>query len=398
VPGESSSRRAIRIPVEAIPSLAPEARGLTSAERERLRLVRPGSEAGPAPASAAAGGSAPGALNAPGADDDPDAPGDRLVVGVPFVLRGALRTALEPLGQRAQQKRIGFGWHVAPDVPEGVIGDGGRLAQLLVHVVGHAIRSTDQGEVRVSVRLGTLASSTVVLLGSVADSSAGLVVEDQRRLFEALGRDDDPVRTVSTAAGLAVAGRLVRGMAGQIWFESEPDHGTTVRFTMRLGVRTGTSHDTTDEAVGSARLPRRRPAASAGSGLDLLVVDDVSEDRVETARVLEQRGHHVVVASDGHEALGVAVATPFDVVLINLRMPRMDGFELAAVLRSLEGRRGRRLPIVALSTLLLAGDLERCAATGIDACLRKPIDGDGLIGAIAGLLANPRRHSVPESA
>ncbi len=394
---ESSSRRPIRIPVDTISSLAPEGRGLTSVEREHLRLVRPGAEEG---AGTSAGAVVPGVPGDPAVNDDPDAddPGARLVAGVPVVLRGAMRTALEPLGQRAHQKKIGFGWHVAPDVPEGVIGVGGRFAQLRVHVVGHAIRSTDQGEVPISVRLGTRASSTLVLLGSVADSSAGLIVEDQRRLFEALGRDEDPVRTVSTAAGLALAGHLVRSMGGQIWFESELDHGTTVRFTMRLGGRTGTSRDAVDEAVGWVQLPRRRPGGSAGPGLDLLVVDDIPEDRVEVARALEQRGHRVVVASDGHEALGVAVAAPFDAVLINLRLPGMDGFELAAVLRTLEGRRGRRLPIVALTAMLLAGDLERCAAAGIDACLRKPLDGDGILGTVAGLLANPRRHSVPESA
>jgi CheY-like chemotaxis protein len=340
------------------------------------------------------------ALGDPGVDDDPDldTAGARLVAAVPFVLRGAMRTALEPIGQRAHQKRIGFGWHVAPDVPEGVIGDGGRFAQLLVHVVGHAIRSTDQGEVRVSVRLGMQAASTLVLLGGVADSSAGLAVDDQRRLFEALARDDDPVRTLSTASGLALAGQLVRTMGGRIWFESEPDLGTTVRFTMRLGMRTGTSRDGADDAIGSLQLPRRRPGGSLAAGLHLLVVDDIPEDRVETARALEQRGHRVAIASDGREALALVLDAPFDAVLVNLRMPKMDGFELAAVLRTLEARRARRLPVVALTAMLLAGDLDRCAAVGIDVCLRKPVDGDGVLGIVAGLLASPRRHSVPESA
>ncbi len=396
VGAESSLRRPIRIPVDAIPSAVPEGRPLTSAEREHLRLVKPGSEEGVAPA---APGVVSSVLGDPVAADDADADetGARLGAGVPFGLRGAVRNALEPLGQRAQHRRIGLGWHVAPEVPESVIGDGGRFAQLLVHIVSHAIRSTEQGEVRVSMRLGTQAASTLVLLGSVADSSAGLAAEEQRRLFEVLGRDEDPVRTVSTAAGLALAGHLVRSMGGQIWFESEADHGTTVRFTMRLGVRFGTARDAGD-AVGSLRLPRRQPGGAADTGLDLLLVDDTPEDCADAVRVLEQRGHRVAVASDGPEAIGMALAAPVDAVLVNLRMPGMDGFELAAVLRTLEGRRARRLPIVALTAMLLAGDLERCAAAGIDACLRKPVDGDGVLGIVAGVRANPRRHSVPESA
>jgi CheY-like chemotaxis protein len=200
------------------------------------------------------------------------------------------------------------------------------------------------------------------------------------------------VRTVSSVAGLALAAHLVRSMGGQIWFESERDHGTTVRFTMRLGMRAA---DLADDAVAPGQLARRPPGSSSGAGLDLLVVGDIPEDRREATRALEERGHRVVVASDGPQALGMVVATPFDAVLLNLRMPAMDGFELAAVLRTLEGHRGRRLPIVALTAMVLAGDLERCAAAGIDACLHKPRDGDDVLGTLVGLLSSPRRLSVP---
>jgi len=392
--GESLHRREIRIPVDAIPSLTPEDRALASTEREHLRLVKVVPDEGPGTAGMPG---APGILGQPATAGDPGER-ERSVRGVPFALRGAVRTALEPLRQRAHQKKIGFGCHVAPDVPEGVIGDGGRFAQLLVHVVGHAIRSTDQGEVRVCVGLGAQASPALVLLGSVADSSPGLAAEEQKRLFDALGREDEPVRSASTVAGLALAGHLVRSMGGRIWFESEVEHGTTVRFTMRLGVRTGLGCSDAGDATDQSRPPRHRPGSAAATGLDVLVVDDAPADRVEATRVLAERGHRVVAVSEGWEAPGVVVAGSFDVVLVNLRMPKMDGFELAAVLRALEGRRGRRLPIVGLTAMLLPGDPERCAAVGIDICLRKPIDGDDLLESIVRLLSHPQRHSVPESA
>ena len=382
------ARREIRIPVDTIPSLSPEGRGLTVAEREPLRIVKAVSEES---ASLAA---APGVRRPLGEAPPVADPVDEPVPGVPFALRGAVRTALEPLRQRAQQRKIGFGCHIAPDVPEAVVGDGGRFAQLLVHVVGHAIRSTDEGEVRVSVRRGAETPSLLVLLCDVADSSAGLGVEEQKHLFDALGREDEPVRTASGAAGLALAGHLVRSMGGRIWFESEVGHGTTVRFTMRLGVRSASSGG----EAGAGIERSRPPAGAATGGLGILLIDDVAEDRLEAARVLERRGHRVVAVSEGHAALDAMASAPFDAVLLDLRLPRMDGFELAAVLRALEGRRGRRLPIVALTAMRLALDVERCAAVGIDACLRKPMDGDVALSTIVGLLAHPQRRAVPESA
>lgn len=384
------SGREIRIPIDAVPSVG---------ERDRLRLVKAASgEDGGVTAPSPVPAGAQSLLGDPAAGGEA---GERSVAGVPFALRGAVRTALEPLRRRAQQKKIGFGCHIAADVPEGVVGDGGRVAQLLVHVVGHAIRATDQGEVRVSICLGAHASPALVLLGSVADSSPGLSPEEQERLFDALGTEDGPVRNVSSAAGLSLAAHLARSMDGRLWFESELDHGTTVRFAMRLGVRGGAGGG--DVEVGAA-MDRPQPAPRRALGgappaPSVLVVDEGPEDRLAAVRALEPRGHRVTAAARAQDALAALAATSFDAVLLDLRLCKMDGFELAAVLRALEGRNARRrLPIIAVSAMLLAGDLERCAAVGIDACLPKPLDADDLLGTIERLLSHAWRHSVPETA
>jgi CheY-like chemotaxis protein len=316
--------------------------------------------------------------------------------GMRFALRGAVRTAIGPLQQRARQRGIGLVCHVAPDLPDAVVGDGGRLAQLLVHLVGGAIRFTDEGEVALCLGLGAQVPPALVVLGSVADSGPGLPTDELRRLLD-VGGAQGPARVASSVgSGLLAAAHLVHGMGGRIWLESERDHGTTVRFSIRLGVRHGEWWD--HDGAGHRAARRARTLAAAGRGLDVLVAGEVGEHRVRVSRCLEALGHRVVAVSSGREAIAAAMDDDVDLAVIDLRMSRMDGFELAAVMRTLEGAGTQRVPILALNPTPLAGDQERCAAVGIDACIATAAgdDDEKLVDAVHRL--HSQSHAVSESA
>lgn len=195
----------------------------------------------------------------------------------------------------------------------------------------------------------------------------GIAPDKQKTIFEAFTQADSSITRLfgGTGLGLTIASRLAGMLGGRIWVESEPGQGSCFHFTARFGI----AAQRTDAApVVSAARPD-----AGGRKLTILVVEDNATNQQLLRRILEKRGHSVVVAEDGREALAALLLQPFDLVLMDLQMPEMDGFQATAAIRERERTTGRRERIIALTAHAMKGDEDRCLAAGMDGYLSKPI-------------------------
>jgi signal transduction histidine kinase/CheY-like chemotaxis protein/HPt (histidine-containing phosphotransfer) domain-containing protein len=426
---------------------------------------------------------------------------------IPFSIRDHLADLLKPLALRAEQKDLELVCHVLPDVASVAVGDPGRLRQVIVNLVGNAIKFTERGQILVQVESMSKSADGMVLHYFVSDSGMGIAADKQQAIFEPFKQADGSTtrRFGGTGLGLTISSTLVELMGGRIWVESEPLEGSTFHFTVALGVtgarpeppavnltdlpvlivddnsvnrrvlhdlllrwkmrptvvdsgaaalraliaasegrepfalvlldanmpemdgfevarRIGatpnlggatimmlSSSGQYDEsnrcrevgiathltkpvdqrellsAIGRvlAREPGQRavlpstmlPAELPERRLHVLLAEDNPVNQRLAASLLERRGHKVRIAANGREALTAVATGPFDVVLMDVQMPEMGGFEATAAIRALEIERGStRLPIVAMTAHAMKGDRERCLAAGMDEYITKPLD------------------------
>jgi len=431
----------------------------------------------------------------------------------PFSLRDAIDETLRALALRAHSKGLELVCRAVPDVPDALIGDAGRLRQVLVNLVGNAIKFTERGEILVSVDLDDLGSERVVLRFSVADTGIGIPVEKLETIFSAFEQADGSTtrRFGGSGLGLTISSKLVDLMGGRIGVESQPSIGSTFWFTVALDAQSDDGSRRVDDDLprlegrpvlvvddnatnrlilvevltnwgalpvavedGPAALAALRAAASRGQpfpvaiidgmmpgmdGLDLahhirsepeitgvqlllltsagqpedtalllsleisacltkpvrqselfdtlmkvmapleksnvvpisnhqveapkpvtsqnklriLLAEDHPVNQKVAVRMLERMGHSVVVAADGREAISELEAADFDLVLMDVQMPEMDGFESVRTIRLREAMTGEHLPILALTAHAMQGDKQRCLRAGFDGYLAKPI-------------------------
>ena len=307
---------------------------------------------------------------------------------VDFEVEQALRDVLRTLDVRAREKGLELGLDVAPGVPQFLAGDDQRLQQVVLNLVGNAIKFTASGEIRVEVRLESGDVQPVTLEFVVADTGVGVRPEKQEAIFAPFEQEDDSTtrKYGGTGLGLAICAKLVEMMHGRIWMESpwlDAESGLTI---------TGSAfHFTAQFALGKA--PVRVEPASAGpapENLRVLLAEDNAVNRTLAVRVLERRGHTVLVAENGREALEILARERVDAILMDIQMPEMDGFQATAAIREKEKTSGGRVPIVALTANAMRGDGERCLAQGMDAYLAKPFriaDLDRVLGEVTAAAA-----------
>jgi signal transduction histidine kinase/CheY-like chemotaxis protein len=444
---------------------------------------------------------------------------------IPFKLRESLAQTLRTVAWRAQEKGLEITCDIRPEVPDEVIADPTRLRQIIVNLLGNAIKFTEQGEVGLEVALESRTGGQAQLHFGVRDTGIGIAPEKQKLVFEAFSQADSSTarKFGGTGLGLTISLRLVRMMSGRMWVESEPGKGSCFHFTVPVGTASAGVAKEPPARVELAEIPvlvvddnltnRRilgemlrgwgmRPelapsgaeamtmlqeAARAGPGFGLLLVDArmpemdgfmlvqhvrqqvdlrkmtimmitsagqrgdaarcrelgiaaylvkpiaqsqlfdaisdilatkaqqaqqaplvtrhslreacpnlrilLAEDNVVNqvlaSRLLERRGHSVVVASNGREALEELEKQKFDLVVMDVSMPEMDGFEAAAAIRGKEGVTGTHIPIIAMTAHAMKGDRERCLAAGMDAYISKPIQRNELYQAIKTVLLVP---------
>jgi len=442
-----------------------------------------------------------------------------------FNLPDFIATALRPLAVRTSQKELEIAWSATPGVPERVIGDAGRLRQVIVNLVGNAVKFTEQGEVVVGVDVESQEEQSTLLHFTVRDTGIGIAPEKQKAIFEAFTQADSSMtrKYGGTGLGLTISSRLVQMMEGKIWVESALGEGSTFHFTARLGRTNAAAAESAPREVASLRdlvvlviddnstnrkildamlkywLMRPEMAASGEEGfaaleraasagtpfplvlldaqmpvmdgftfaervkqnprlagatimmltsagqrgdaarcrklgigvylikpirkaelleailaalgkapgkegatlitrhtlrenrrkLQILLAEDSEVNQNLAVHLLEKRGHIVTIASTGSEAVALVKKSRFDLVLMDVQMPEMDGFEATAVIRKEEESTGKRLPILALTAHAMGGDRERCLAAGMDGYIAKPLHAEDLIDAVENLGQSP---------
>ncbi|MGA3166036.1 MAG: response regulator [Terriglobia bacterium] len=318
---------------------------------------------------------------------------------IDFKLRGSLEPALETMALRAQQKGLDLTCSVELDVPEALIGDPGRLRQVLLNLLGNSLKFTEKGGVRLRVQQDTADETCTCLHFSVQDTGSGVPLEKQQRIFEAPTQDDGstPPRLGGAGLGLTISRHLVRMMGGRIWVESVPGQGSTFHFTARFGVSQMRS---SPAPVEKAQL----------EGMRVLVVDDNLTNRSVLEGLLTSWGMQPMLAGSGFAALralerALTVPGPLPLVLCDANLPGMDGFALAEQIRKTPGLAAA--PIMMLSAAGQRGDAARCRELGLAAYLTKPLAQKELQEAIARAVrpkppeAKPAlvtRHSLREEA
>ncbi len=455
------------------------------------------------------------------------------IEAIPFDLRESLGETMRSLSVRAHQKGLELIYDVQPDVPDALLGDPGRIRQVLINLVGNAIKFTENGEIFISVNQESNEDPVTCLHFAVKDTGVGIPREKQGKIFEAFSQADGTMarKYGGTGLGLTICTKLVAMMGGTIWVESELGQGSTFHFTLRLNVQDKPSvvmvpaqpeqlrdlhalivdDNFTNRRVltgmlsrwgmrsiavedGKAALQSLEVAKSTGQpfslilldgqmpGMDgftlaerikkdpelvgatimmltsaghlgdaarcrelgisaylvkpirqgellegicnilhlstrkeaplvtrhtlrearnrsrVLVVEDNAVNQTLALRLLEKRDYIVSIAGDGRKALAALEKETFDVVLMDVQMPEMDGFEATAAIRESERSTGRHVPIIAMTAHSLKGDAERCLSAGMDAYISKPIRTSELFGTMERFLDLPTREGTSDSA
>jgi PAS domain S-box-containing protein len=295
-----------------------------------------------------------------------------------FRLREMVESTDLMMMSRAREKGLKLTCHIEDVVPDALVGDEMRLRQVLLNLVGNALKFTAHGDVEVRVAQESRAKGSVELHFVVRDTGIGIAPEKQKLIFEAFAQADGSMtrKFGGTGLGLTISSRLVEMMGGHMWVESLPGEGSQFHFTAVF-------------AMPSTKIVQIRKTvvatpANAQRGVDsrrlqvLLAEDNPINQRV-AVRMLQKHGHRVEVASSGREALAALEHGSFDIVLMDVQMPDMNGLEATAAIRENEKLSGEHLPIIALTAGAMDGDREKCLAAGMDDYMAKPFQTEALM-------------------
>jgi len=297
---------------------------------------------------------------------------------IDFDLRATIAELLRPLEIRARAKGLTLHAAISPSVPRALVGDPVRIRQIITNLVGNSIKFTEQGEIEVRLEAGQRAGEEIVLQGAVSDTGIGIPPDRVGRIFEAFEQVDGSTtrKYGGTGLGLSISQRLVEIMRGRIWAESVIGQGSTFRFEVRLKVPADEGrHLATPEVVVASAAERVR-------GLRILLAEDNVVNQKLAVLLLEKHDHRVTVVDDGRKVIDAFQQEPFDLILMDVQMPVMDGFAAVREIRQLEAASDRRIPIVAMTAHAMKGDRERCLDSGMDGYVSKPIQPQKLYDAI----------------
>jgi hypothetical protein len=320
---------------------------------------------------------------------------------IPFDLARPVTEVLDLLGPAAAEKGIRLSASIDPTLPARVVGDPQRLRQVLLNLGDNAVKFTSAGGVGIRLEHAEMPGRVRF---AVADTGIGITPEVQRRLFRrfAQGADDTARRFGGSGLGLMICKQLVGLMGGKVALASTPGKGSVFSFDIALDPVAESGRPPATLLPAPAAAASRAPPGARGR---ILLAEDGEANQLVAAAILRKAGYAVDLARDGEEALGAARTAAYDLILMDVRMPRMDGFAATAAIRALGGA-GGRVPILAMTAAAMAGDRERCLAAGMDGHLAKPMDRAQLLGAVAQAMeARPRRpravapaaepHAVP---
>jgi len=303
---------------------------------------------------------------------------------MPFRLRDSLADDLRTVAVRAQEQGLELFYEIDEAIPDNLIGDAGRLRQIVLNLVSNAIKFTTQGEVSVTAMLESQSAGAARIHFTVRDTGIGIAPEKQGLIFDAFAQADASTtrRFGGTGLGLSISRQLVALMKGKIWLESQLGQGTQVHFTVEFQCANETS------------------LAPAGNfdfaSLAVLVVDDHAASRRILSETLARSGVKTATAESGVAALDLLARQPFDLLLLDVQMPGMSGMELAARIRKMWPDHPAR--IVVLNSMRRRADMDLCLKLKIDAYLSKPVKNSDLFKIIRKLFSVPGVEAPPENA
>lgn len=312
----------------------------------------------------------------------------------PFSLRNILAEALEILAISAAKKNIALKISCNEQIPDALIGDSYKLSQVIINLVSNGIKFTQKGEVAISVMQNSAAVADFIDLGFlVKDTGIGIPESEISNVFKAFSQLDTTCnsRHRGTGLGLVIAAELVEIMGGKIVVKSEEGIGTSFQFTLRFPLQSATDTLVTPD---KSLTTVQHPTGILSTRLNILLVEDEYINRTLAVTILEKEGWLVTTAGDGTEAIRKNAEEEFDLILMDIQMPQLNGYETTRKIRQSETKHGRHVPIVAMTAYAVKGDKEKCLAAGMDGYVSKPIHPEKLYFEIEKVLVQQHALSL----
>ena len=293
-----------------------------------------------------------------------------------FKLREGLSNIIKALKVRAEKKGLSLIYQVDQAVPEILIGDIGRLRQLVLNLVDNAIKFTEKGRVSVLVNVVSRSGEKITLGVEVSDDGIGIPLAREKSIFEPFAQTalSTTREYGGTGLGLSISKQLAEMMGGRIRVESAPGQGATFRLTAVFGLGPNAQTEAEARSVPPVLSPESEEELRPAGSLKVLLAEDNPVNRLLAERLLQKWGYTVVTADNGREAWSAFNRESFDLILMDVQMPDMDGLEATAAIRAKEKETGGHVPILALTAYAMNGDRERFLEAGMDYYVSKPID------------------------
>ncbi len=303
---------------------------------------------------------------------------------IPFDLGNAFENIANSFTFRFQQKGLELVSFLSPEIPTRLIGDPGRLRQILVNLAGNALKFTQKGEVFVKAEMVEDYGENVKICFSIKDTGIGIPKDKQSKIFESFTQVDGSTtrKYGGTGLGTTISKRLVELMEGEIGVESEEGKGSTFWFTVILG-KQGEPRDVVETVLGlpekkdgilaSKLVTRHTSADNKTLGVRILLTEDYPANQQVAIRHLGRAGYQVELAENGKQAVEAFQKNQYDLILMDIQMPLMDGYEATAGIRALEKSKAKRVPIIAMTAHAIKGYKAKCLEAGMDDYISKPL-------------------------
>ena len=308
-----------------------------------------------------------------------------------FRLRDTLAEPMSLMRVQAAQKTIQLRSDIDSDVPELLIGDPNNLCQIVNNLIGNAIKFTEEGEIRLQVRrddqVEERAESKITLLFSVSDTGVGIPIEQQQKIFRVYEQLENVGNNIykGSGLGLVITTQLVETMGGSLWLESQTGKGSCFSFRLPFELPTPVT-----QAINNTDRSPDRSLTENNKGVRILLAEDDGISQTIAVALLEQNGWEVTAVTNGREVLEELDLHHYDLVLMDIQMPNMDGFETTRAIRSHPNEKMAKIPIIAMTAHAMREDREKCLAAGMNGYLSKPIETKVFMEVIDKILSDTR--------
>ena len=305
---------------------------------------------------------------------------------IPFLLRQELQDTIKSFHFKAQEKNLKLVSQIAPEIPNTLTGDIHRIKQVLINLLGNAIKFTQSGKICLNLSQVQNTNDKITLQFSVKDTGIGIAPQKQNSIFDEFSQADTSTtrKFGGTGLGLAISKNLVTMMNGHMCVQSELGQGSTFTFTVQV-------ERAQQEIIPSQNTVSNTPQIE--NVLHILLAEDNPVNQKLAIRLLEKQGHQVTAVKDGSDAIQAFEENTFDLILMDMQMPEMDGIEATQSIREREQINGGHIPIIALTADALKGTKEKCLSAGMDEYITKPIRLPNLLEAIQNVVSIPNKKA-----